>query len=29
LLAARRISPHYDVMDLDEDVSTLREMRRL
>jgi predicted HTH domain antitoxin len=29
LLAARRIPPHYDVMDLDEDVATLREMGRL
>lgn len=29
LLAARRISPHYDVADLDEDVATLREMGRL
>ena len=29
LLASRGISPHYDVEDLDEDVSTLREMGRL
>ncbi|MDO9347934.1 MAG: UPF0175 family protein [Anaerolineales bacterium] len=29
LLASRRISPHYDEMDLSEDVATLREMRRL
>lgn len=29
LLAARRISPHYDVSDLDEDVATLRETGRL
>ena len=29
LLASRRIAPHYDVMDLDEDVATLREMGRL
>ena len=29
LLASRRISPHYDVVDLDEDVSTLHEMGRL
>jgi predicted HTH domain antitoxin len=29
LLASRRISPHYDVTDLDEDVATLREMGRL
>lgn len=29
LLAARRIPPHYDVADLDEDVATLREMGRL
>ncbi|RME48810.1 MAG: UPF0175 family protein [Chloroflexi bacterium] len=29
LLASRRISPHYDVADLDEDVATLREMGRL
>ncbi len=26
LLASRRISPHYDVADVDEDVSTLRKM---
>ena len=29
LLASRRISPHYDAADLDEDVATLREMGRL
>ncbi len=29
LLASRRIPPHYDVADLDEDVDTLREMGRL
>jgi predicted HTH domain antitoxin len=29
LLASRRIAPHYDVMDLNEDVATLREMGRL
>jgi len=29
LLASRRISPHYDESDLDEDISTLREMGRL
>ncbi len=29
LLASRRISPHYDVADVDEDVSTLRKMGRL
>jgi predicted HTH domain antitoxin len=29
LLASRRISPHYDVDDLDEDVATLREIKRL
>ena len=29
LLASRRISPHYDVADLDEDMDTLREMGRL
>jgi predicted HTH domain antitoxin len=29
LLASRGIPPHYDVKDLDEDVSTLREMGRL
>jgi predicted HTH domain antitoxin len=26
VLASRRIPPHYDVVDLDEDVATLREM---
>jgi predicted HTH domain antitoxin len=26
LLASRRISPHYDVEDLEEDVATLREL---
>jgi predicted HTH domain antitoxin len=29
LLASRRISPHYDSMDLDEDVAALRELGRL
>jgi len=29
LLAARRISPHYDETDLDEDMATLRQMGRL
>jgi predicted HTH domain antitoxin len=29
LLASRRISAHYDVDDVDEDVTTLREMGRL
>jgi len=29
VLASRRIPPHYDVVDLDEDVATLREMGRL
>jgi len=29
LLASRRISPHYDVADLDQDVTTLRELNRL
>jgi len=29
LLASRRIPPHYDVVDLDEDVATLRAMGRL
>jgi predicted HTH domain antitoxin len=29
LLASRRIAPHYDVADLDEDVATLREIGRL
>ncbi len=29
LLGSRRISPHYDVAELDEDVTTLREMGRL
>ncbi len=29
LLALRRISPHYDVADLDEDAATLRELGRL
>ena len=28
LLAARRISPHYDENDLDEDVATLGELGR-
>ena len=29
LLASRRIAPHYDAADLDEDVATLRELGRL
>ena len=29
VLASRRIPPHYDVVDLDEDVATLCEMGRL
>ncbi len=29
LLASRRIAPHYDEVDLNEDVATLREMGRL
>ena len=29
LLASRRISPHYEVADLNEDVATLRDMGRL
>jgi predicted HTH domain antitoxin len=29
LLASRRIAPHYDETDLDEDVATLRELGRL
>ena len=29
LLASRRIAPHYDEADLDEDVATLRELGRL
>jgi len=29
LLASRRIAPHYDESDLDEDVATLRELGRL
>lgn len=29
LLASRRISPHYDETDLDQDLSTLRELGRL
>jgi len=29
LLALRRISPHYDEADLDEDLATLRGMGRL
>ena len=28
-LASRRIAPHYDVADLNEDVATLRAMGRL
>ena len=26
LLASRRVSPHYDAVDLEEDLTTLREM---
>ena len=29
LLASHHIPPHYDEVDLDEDVATLRKMRRL
>ena len=29
LLASRRIPPHYDETDLDEDLATLRELGRL
>jgi predicted HTH domain antitoxin len=29
LLASRRISPHYDVVDLSEDVATLRQLGRM
>jgi predicted HTH domain antitoxin len=29
LLASRRIPPHYDEADLDEDVATLRQLGRL
>jgi predicted HTH domain antitoxin len=29
LLAARRISPHYDVDDLDQDVAALHALGRL
>ena len=29
LLASRRIPPHYEVVDLNEDVATLRDMGRL
>ena len=29
LLASRRISPHYDEIDLQEDINTLRELGRL
>ncbi len=29
LLASRRISPHYDETDLQEDINTLRELGRL
>ena len=29
LLASRRIAPHYDETELDEDVATLRELGRL
>lgn len=28
LLASRRISPHYDVDELDEDIATLQEIKR-
>jgi len=28
LLASRRIAPHYDAADLDEDMATLRELGR-
>ena len=28
LLASRRIAPHYDVANLDEDVATLKELGR-
>ena len=29
LLASRRIAPHYDIADLNEDIATLRELGRL
>jgi len=29
LLAFRRVSPHYDTTDLEQDVATLRELGRL
>jgi predicted HTH domain antitoxin len=29
LLASRRIAPHYDERDLDDDVATLRSLREL
>ena len=29
LLGSRRISPHYDLDDLEQDLTTLRELRRL
>ena len=29
VLAARRIEPHYDVADLEEDIAVLRELGRL
>jgi predicted HTH domain antitoxin len=29
LLAVRKISPHYDVDDLEEDINTLKELGRL
>lgn len=29
LLGLRRISPHYDLDDLEQDLTTLRELRRL
>lgn len=29
LLASRKISPHYDVSDLEDDIATLKELGRL
>ena len=29
LLASRKISPHYDVTDLEDDIATLKELGRL
>lgn len=29
LLAFRRVSPHYEIMDFEEDITTLRELGRL